>query len=566
MELLVGGVPQTVAREPNAPPAGVTPRNFNSSSDYWWSFTYGSSSDAPVTDAFTADADAAFWSWSRDYASPDLYAYGLWAYEWADAALPVVDLNASSHSVTLGGAPSYGLLQRGARYFLLNAFQALDAPGEYYLNTSTGVLYYAPVNASGASMDATVSVSSNPLITGTGLQYVNFVDLTLTGTRGSGLVLESGSAHVSVINCSIAGVGVTGIFATGVTDLRVEGCDISDTGAAGVYVNGVGDALTLTSDDIVITNNVITNVGRTCMMYQPGVEVTGVGGVISHNEISNGPHALISINGPNIAVEYNIVHHGVREAFDCGAMYWYPTDYTKWNVSVAWNLWYLNGGDGTPCNSHTSCIRADVYADNGNAGVNVVGNVMWHPAPSIPALDWTNQQQYYAFMNDGGRNANVTGNIALDSNFTFNGGAGIVWDHVQQNNSGPYYAAMRAVGWNTGVYASSYPALAVLQDYYSGVNCSTDALCPAAPFNNSLVLNVAVNCSLFAVFPPPSANFNVSAGFIIENNLEGLDVDPGFESSDPRATLDFQLLPSSPMYALGFQRIPMECFGPWACQ
>jgi hypothetical protein len=39
--------------------------------------------------------------------------------------------------------------------------------------------------------------------------------------------------------------------------------------------------------------------------------------------------------------------------------------------------------------------------------------------------------------------------------------------------------------------------------------------------------------------------------------------DPHFASPDPRKNLDFQLADDSPAYALGFQRIPMELFGPW---
>jgi hypothetical protein len=44
-----------------------------------------------------------------------------------------------------------------------------------------------------------------------------------------------------------------------------------------------------------------------------------------------------------------------------------------------------------------------------------------------------------------------------------------------------------------------------------------------------------------------------------------VNVDPLFVSADPRGTLNFQLQDDSPAYALGFQRIAMECFGPWQC-
>ena len=47
----------------------------------------------------------------------------------------------------------------------------------------------------------------------------------------------------------------------------------------------------------------------------------------------------------------------------------------------------------------------------------------------------------------------------------------------------------------------------------------------------------------------------------IASNL--VNRDPHFASKDPRSTLDFQLAENSPAYEMGFERIPMERFGPW---
>jgi hypothetical protein len=47
--------------------------------------------------------------------------------------------------------------------------------------------------------------------------------------------------------------------------------------------------------------------------------------------------------------------------------------------------------------------------------------------------------------------------------------------------------------------------------------------------------------------------------FNYSNNLVTLD--PGWASADPRGSLNFTLALDSPAFALGFQRIPMECIG-----
>ena len=64
-------------------------------------------------------------------------------------------------------------------------------------------------------------------------------------------------------------------------------------------------------------------------------------------------------------------------------------------------------------------------------------------------------------------------------------------------------------------------------------------------------------------WPPPADAFNPGA-FNVSKNL--VNVDPHFEAADPRGALNFQLREDSPAYApaMGFQRIPMECFGPWS--
>lgn len=61
------------------------------------------------------------------------------------------------------------------------------------------------------------------------------------------------------------------------------------------------------------------------------------------------------------------------------------------------------------------------------------------------------------------------------------------------------------------------------------------------------------------VLTPPPPPFDVAAMFNITNNLQ--TEDPGWASADARGTLDFQLRADSPAYAMGFARIPMECFG-----
>ena len=73
--------------------------------------------------------------------------------------------------------------------------------------------------------------------------------------------------------------------------------------------------------------------------------------------------------------------------------------------------------------------------------------------------------------------------------------------------------------------------------------------------------SAVVNGSL-ARLPPPDTHFDGS-NFNLSNNL--LTMDPDWAVPNPRESLNFDLAPSSPAFAMGFQRIPSECFGPWRC-
>ena len=64
------------------------------------------------------------------------------------------------------------------------------------------------------------------------------------------------------------------------------------------------------------------------------------------------------------------------DTFDNAALYWYPGDWSRYNVTVAENFLYLNGFATTPCNFRTSCLRASLYMDNGGAGASFWGNTV----------------------------------------------------------------------------------------------------------------------------------------------------------------------------------------------
>ena len=141
LELIFNGEPQTVARWPNVDAVD--------GSGPGWALT--EHTDGTLTNnSFFATANASFLGF-RD--TENMILFGFWFWEWADALVyPVLPFPAPvndspvlvNFSLSRGGGG--GVLQAGdgARYFAQNSLDALDAPGEYYVNTSSAMLYFYP--------------------------------------------------------------------------------------------------------------------------------------------------------------------------------------------------------------------------------------------------------------------------------------------------------------------------------------------------------------------------------------------------------------------------------------
>lgn len=436
------------------------------------------------------------------------------------------------------------------------------------MNRTSSRLYWLPPAGPPPTV-ATVSLTPT-LISGDDVSFFALSGFGFTASRADAISFESGHS-LSFVNLSISHAGREGINVYGAIEVVVQGCEVSNTGGRGITISSGPDTAnraTLTPAQLHVCDNVVHHFERFCFTYNTGVDVGGTGALIERNEVYGSGHFGMSLRGNDVMFRYNVMHHLIETTFDNAALYFEPNDVTLWNVTLQHNFAYLNGAaEVTPCNFRTSCLRAAMYMDNGGAGLNVIGNVLWQPSPGT----W-NESEFFrapilvAFNNDGGRNTAMRNNIVIDSaNGTYNSGGGIRWPEFGfMTNASKMYAAMRAVKWDEGVFARAYPALAALDDFYTD-ECAHDAACPPAPFGNDVTVNVFVNLTAGTVLmgPPASAfdpaNFNVTGNFV--------NVDPQFEAGSveaARASRNFQLRDDSPVYKAGFERIPMECFGPWS--
>ncbi len=264
------------------------------------------------------------WSYGAMYADPaDLRNVSLTndtlvriLHYWKDEMLTVKAYNASSGRLEFS-RPSSMRVKEGDRYFLENVREALDSPGEWYLDKAAGELWYIPQEGESSGTLTLWGSSLETLIDIDGADGVSFEGIIF---RGNGFNIPRGntekdlssqaaydatpalsvrhSADSHIRNCEFRDIGACAVFmGEGVTEASVESCVFNNLGAQAVYIRGVNGAIDSpnVSRNITVTNNLITSYGRV-FFNAVGVLVIHANSVeVSHNEINDGYYTAISV-------------------------------------------------------------------------------------------------------------------------------------------------------------------------------------------------------------------------------------------------------------------------------
>jgi hypothetical protein len=281
-------------------------------------------------------------------------------HSWETSFHPLKSIDATTNTVTF--APlrewwSVGYWEPAQRYYLENAREFLDAPGEWFLNRRTGVLSYWPMPGENPDKAEAVAPALNELVRIEGKPEDNrFVDhVTLRGisfqhsdwqmgpegwssTQAAvnvpAAIIADGARYCAIEQCEVTHIGTYGIWLRhGAKQCRVQQNRLFDLGAGGVRVGEDHMAATdaAESTDNLVDNNHIRDGGR---VFAAGVGIwvaQSSGNRISHNDIHDLSYSGMSIGWnwgrePNRTrdniIEFNHVHnlvHGVLS--DAGLIY-----------------------------------------------------------------------------------------------------------------------------------------------------------------------------------------------------------------------------------------------------
>ncbi|MGO8736313.1 MAG: right-handed parallel beta-helix repeat-containing protein [Terriglobia bacterium] len=276
---------------------------------------------------------------------------------WEEYRMFIKAVDATTQVATLSTKRNPYGAEKNARYWVENAVDALDAPGEWYLDRTDGKLLYIPLPGEDIKLNAVMAPRLQQLVrfegneeTGELVHDITLRDLAFSYTDWSippeGYVdmqaaydIPAAVEMAGVTNCSIEKCLFThlGQYAVeihrGSKNVRIVGNEMTDLGAGGLKIGDpkIPNSHAEATEGNVVSDNHIHDIG---IVYPAAVGIwigQSSGNTIAHNEIDHTYYTGISVGwtwgyGPTAerdnVLESNHIHDiGRGMLSDMGCIY-----------------------------------------------------------------------------------------------------------------------------------------------------------------------------------------------------------------------------------------------------
>ena len=428
-------------------------------------------------------------SLARFAGAKDLMVRGYWTWYWADLMSRVASVDPVSGAVVMSVSEAdeeprvkrVANAEPGNPFWFMNALEALDAPGEWYIDGSEKKLYVWPRREGDALR---VSVAQSNLVEAAAVRDLELRGIAFDGGSLGALVL-AGCTNVVVSGCSFRGFGSIAVSIRDGLGVTLADSVVADTGRTALDVRG-GDRATLSPSRHRIAgcefarNSCYGRVHPTILVDGVGVEITGC-------FMHDAPSSVVRLEGNDHLVASNRFVRAVYECDDNAAIDIYR------NPSYA--------GCRFIGNVFEDCGRAGGFADCGQAAIRFDGNISGMTvAGNVFRRCGT---AFFGAININGGRMNV-----VDSNVFEDCEKGVTvffypdwhWRYIWRG--GNHHAVFireecfDRLGIRGGIYAERYPRMAAL---------------PELPQVNFITRNRGIGCPVYDRLPPATAIYGNSA-------------------------------------------------------